>query len=75
MQPGEISDVIEAPEGVVVFKCDGRIPPDTSVSFEEKKPDLVKEVIEKRTQAEIARAFNEMKEQARPKLLLEGATS
>jgi parvulin-like peptidyl-prolyl isomerase len=73
LQPGGISSVIGVPEGFVVIKCDARIPPDTTVNFDAVKDKLIKEVIAKRIQVEIPKAFLALREKANPRLLLEGA--
>lgn len=74
LQPGEVSALVGTPEGLVVIKCDSRVPADTTANFEAMRPKLTKEVLEKKTQAEIPRLFAEMREKAAPKLLLSGAT-
>jgi len=73
LQPGDVSRVMGTPEGAVVFKCDKRIPADTTVNFETVKPQLIKEVIERKVQGEIKKTFAELSEKANPRLLLEGA--
>jgi hypothetical protein len=70
LRPGELSEVIETPEGYVVLKCVSRVPPNTSISFEATRDALAKEVAEKKLQQEIPKAFAELREKARPKQLL-----
>lgn len=73
LQPGEVTSVIQGKEGVVVFRCEERIPADTTVNFDAVKPELIKEVIERKTQIEIASTFAKLREQASPRLLLAGS--
>ncbi|MCY2946454.1 MAG: peptidylprolyl isomerase [Planctomycetota bacterium] len=73
LQPGEVSALVGTPEGLVVIKCDNRVPSDTTVNFEAMRPKLTKEVTEKKIQAEIPVLFAEMRKKAAPKLLLTGA--
>jgi hypothetical protein len=75
LQPGELSQLIETPEGLVVIKCLKRIPPDTSASLDKERDKLTKEVFEKKLQMEIPRCFSELKEQAHPKLILKSSLS
>jgi len=73
LNEGELTAVLQAPEGWVVFKCDKRIPPDTTRSIEAEREHLVKEIIALKTDFEIKKKFIELKQQAHPKLLLPGA--
>jgi PPIC-type PPIASE domain len=73
LQPGDVSRVMGTPEGAVVVKCDKRIPADTTVNFETVKPQLIKDVIERKIQLEIKETFAKLSEKANPRLLLEGA--
>jgi RNA polymerase sigma factor (sigma-70 family) len=66
---GETSDVVETPEGFVILKCLRHLPADTSKSFAEARDELEQQVRNRRLQTEIARVFQELKEQARPRLL------
>src|SRR5207247_1669489 len=75
LRPGELSELIGTPEGTVVIKCVGRIPPDTSKRLEEVRADLEKEVIEKKIQLEIPKVFNELSTQAKPNLILRDYTT
>lgn len=73
LQPGDVSRVMETPEGYVVFKCDRRIPADTSARLDTERAKLTKEVIEKKTQLEIPKLFAELKKDAAPRQLLKSA--
>jgi hypothetical protein len=70
LQPGEVSRLVETPEGIVVLRCDKRFPPDTSVSLDSERQKLVKEVTERRVQIEIPRVFADLRKKADPRLLL-----
>src|SRR5262249_34828332 len=73
LQPGEVSRVLETPQGLVVLKCDKLSPPDTSKKFEQEREKLAKEVFDKKLRIEIAKVFNELKEQAHPQVFLKSA--
>jgi len=70
LRPDEVSDLIEAPEGVVVVKCVKRLPPETSYTLEGERVRLTNEIIEKKLQMEIPKVFAELREKAQPKFLL-----
>jgi hypothetical protein len=70
LQPGEVSSVIGTPEGLVVLKCVGRIPPQT-VDPAQVRDDLVKEIREKKTQAEMPICFHELQKLANPRILID----
>src|SRR5262249_53364430 len=53
LRPGEITPLITTPQGHAVFKCDKRIPPDNSVSMDAVRDKLIKEVLEKKVQAQM----------------------
>ena len=70
LKPGEVSEVLDTPEGVVVFKCIRHIPPDTTASYEQRKPALEKEVFDRKVALEIGKVFQELRAQAQPQDLL-----
>jgi hypothetical protein len=74
LQPGEMSPVIDTPDGCVVIHCDKRIPPDTTVSLESKRDALYKDVFERKVQMEIPKAFAELRERANVNALLTDPT-
>jgi len=55
-----------------VFKCDQRFPADTTKNYDAVKPELIREVMDKKVRLEIRTAFEELKKQAHPNLLLAG---
>jgi hypothetical protein len=68
LQPGEVSKVIGTPDGFAVLKCNKRIPPDDKKKLADVRATLEQEIIEKKTQIEVAKVFKELKDQAQPKL-------
>jgi hypothetical protein len=72
LKPGELSEVIETPQGLLVMKCDRRIPADPTVKITDEKvrATLEKEIIEKKVQLEIPNAFKKMRERADPKVFI-----
>jgi parvulin-like peptidyl-prolyl cis-trans isomerase-like protein len=70
LKPGEVSKLIETPQGIVVMKCDQRVPSDGSVPLEKVRANLVKEVTERRVQLEMPVVFAELRKKADPRLLL-----
>jgi parvulin-like peptidyl-prolyl isomerase len=75
LQPGEVSRLIETPEGTMVLKMDKVIPPDATAKFEDKRPALEKEVYEKKVAAEIPVLFKAMREEAKPVFILKKAAT
>jgi hypothetical protein len=75
LQPGEVSPLIETPQGQLVIKLDERIPPDTSVTLEKKRPEMSQEVFNKKLQVEMQVAFKKLRDVAAPRLLLKSATT
>jgi RNA polymerase sigma factor (sigma-70 family) len=69
LRAGEISPLIDTPEGTALIKCLRRIPADTATEFEDVRADLRQEVLDRLVQREVPKAFQELKEQARPRLL------
>jgi len=70
LQPGGVTEVIQTPEGWVVFKCDRRLPADTTVNPQTVRDKLVKEVVEKKIGLEMKTVFEELKKQANPQVQL-----
>jgi parvulin-like peptidyl-prolyl isomerase len=70
LRPGEVTTLLKTQQGIVVFKCDKRIPADVTVNFETVKPKLTAEIRERKLQAEMSAAFQVLRQQARPQPLL-----
>ena len=72
LKPGEVSRLIGTPEGVIVLKCDRRIPADTTVNPEKVRDELVKQIKARKVQAQIPKLFQELRMRAAPKTQLPG---
>jgi len=72
LKEGEISQLFQTPAGIMCVKCVKIIPPDTRVKLEHVREELEKEIFDKKLNAEIPKFFGELKDQARPQLLLKG---
>lgn len=71
-RPGDITPLMETPEGVVIFKYYGRVEPDKTKRLEDVQPQLEAELKEKKVQAAITQVFAEYRKAADPKRLLAG---
>jgi hypothetical protein len=70
LKPGELSQVIETPDGLVVIKCLKHIPPD-GTKLEDVRDKLTKDIIDRKiNQVEIPKVFKEMHDRAHPTLFL-----
>ena len=70
LQEGEVSSLVDLPEGCAIFKLDHRLAPQSLATFEEKRAELTPMVLERKIQASIPVVFNELRKQASPKSLL-----
>lgn len=76
LKPGEISPIIRVPAGLMCIKCVAVIPPDANVKLDEKiKAELHKEIFARKLEGEIKSFFSELREAAKPQLLLKGPPS
>jgi RNA polymerase sigma factor (sigma-70 family) len=69
LQPGESTDV-STTEGNFHVRCVRRLPPDPAVKLEDVRTSLAREVRERKLQAAIPRLFQELRDQAQPRLIL-----
>jgi RNA polymerase sigma factor (sigma-70 family) len=69
LKPGETS-IVETDECTIIVKCIRRIPSESGVKLEDVRAKLTEQVLAKKTQQEIPRLFEELKKQAKPRLLL-----
>jgi hypothetical protein len=69
LRPGEMSRLVDTPEGLVLVKCLRRIPADGTQDFDVVREALKREVLRDLIEKEIPKAFHELKEEARPRLL------
>jgi hypothetical protein len=76
LKPGEISQVLESPEGFVVMKCIERVPASHAKTLDEVRGQLTEDIIKRKIdQQEIPKFFAELRAKAHPKLMItEGAT-
>jgi parvulin-like peptidyl-prolyl isomerase len=70
LHSGEMTTLLETPEGNVVFKLDKRHPPNKSVTLDSVREKLTREVFEQKVQREMQTAFQALREKARPKVML-----
>lgn len=73
LQPGEVTRLVDTPQGIVMVRCDRRVPPDASAKLEEHRAWLEQEVLTRKVQAEIPRVFAELSKEANPRLILRDA--
>jgi hypothetical protein len=70
LQPGEVSRLINTPEGTLVLKVDRIIEPNATVKFEDQRAALEKDVFDKKVAAEIPNIFKALKDEAKPMFIL-----
>jgi len=70
LRPGEISRVIETPQGLVVVKCIKHLEADKTAVLEKERAKLEKEIIEKKVQLEFPKVFKQLRDQANPQIFL-----
>jgi parvulin-like peptidyl-prolyl isomerase len=66
LRPGEVSELIETPQGLLILKCIQRIPAETQASLEKSREELKQTVLDKKLQKEIPNYFQKLREQAKP---------
>ncbi len=70
LKVGEVSAITETPMGFVVVKRIGTVEPVKGVEFENVKPELYVEVMERKLAKEVPAFFAKLKKEANPVLLL-----
>jgi parvulin-like peptidyl-prolyl isomerase len=72
LQPGEVSSLIDLPEGCALFKCEARLPATTNVKMDDVKvrEELQKKTLDRKTEASIPVVFEDLRKKANPKSLL-----
>jgi PPIC-type PPIASE domain len=71
LQPGQISPLIELPDGTfVVLKCDKHLPPNMVKTFADMRVELDKEMREVKLAQKIQEVFAQMRAQANPRIYL-----
>jgi parvulin-like peptidyl-prolyl isomerase len=73
LYPGGMTTLIETPEGNVVFKLEKRIPADKSVSLDAVRKELSAKVFERKVQIDMQTAFKDLRDKARPKIMIKEA--
>jgi parvulin-like peptidyl-prolyl isomerase len=71
LSPGELTEEIKTPQGIVLLKCDKRIPADTTIHFDSVKAKLAADIQEAKLQAEMASAFEALRKEGKPQPLLQ----
>ena len=72
----EVSEIFVIPgQGVAVLKCDGRVPPDATVTYDKQREILRKQIFEVKLSKAIPEVFKKLKDQAKPLLLVPHGTS
>jgi parvulin-like peptidyl-prolyl isomerase len=75
LKVGEVSQLFETPAGIICVKCTGIVPANTKVKLDDVKVQLSKDVFERKLAKELGVCFAEMKEAAKPTILLRGPTT
>jgi hypothetical protein len=75
LRPGETSEVVETPDGLLIIKCDKVIPPSSQVKPAEVRAQLEKECFDRKLQLMIPVVFEEMKKKAEPQVFLRKVTT
>jgi RNA polymerase sigma factor (sigma-70 family) len=69
LQPGDVSELIELPNAVVILKCKRRIPSDRSVQFEDVREQLQREQQRSLERRNVAELLDKLRTEARVKRL------
>lgn len=74
LKVGEVSQLIEAGDSVVMIKCLAHVPPKNEKKLEDVREELSRDIVNRKIQQiEIKKLFAELSEQARPRLFLKGS--
>jgi hypothetical protein len=66
LQPGEVSEMIQTPQGILILKCIQRIPPDTTHKLDDERERIIQVVTEKKLEKEIPNYFKTLRASAKP---------
>jgi parvulin-like peptidyl-prolyl isomerase len=72
LKVGEVSQLFETPAGIMCVKCAAVLPPQQDKTLAQVKPDLEREVFERKLAKAVPEFFTKLREAARPELLLKG---
>ncbi len=75
LKEGEVSQLFETPAGIMCIKCIKILPKTATVSLDQVRPALEKEVFDKKLAKAIPSHFGQLKQQAAPNILLKGPPS
>lgn len=64
LKPGEVSRLLPSPDGIVILKCDRRIPADQTVNRERVREEMEKQLRERKTLEEIPKLFDNLRKAA-----------
>ncbi len=70
LHPGEMTTLLETPEGNVVFKLDKRHPANKTVTLDSVRGKLTAEVFERKVQREMQTAFKDLHDKAQPNIMI-----
>jgi hypothetical protein len=70
LKPGEVSQLIDTPDGVIILKCVGHLPPDATKKIDTEREALKKEILDQKILQEIPKVLKELRAQAEPKLFI-----
>ncbi|MHB1424599.1 MAG: peptidylprolyl isomerase [Gemmataceae bacterium] len=73
LHPGEMTTLLETPEGNVVFKLDKRHPPSKDAKLDAVRDKLTREVFDRKVQMRMQTAFKDLRDKARPKVMIKDA--
>lgn len=74
LRPGEVSELIDTEMGIVVLKCDRRIPADSTASLEAKRKELIQELIQKQLRAAMPKMLDSLEKDAKSRTIVEDFT-
>jgi PPIC-type PPIASE domain len=66
LKDGQLSEMIDTGNGLMVIKRIKALPPRSDVTFEQKRSELVKEVTDRQMDAEVPKMFAQLNEAAKP---------
>ena len=70
LKDGQVSEMIDTGNGLMVIKRIGAIPPKSDVTFEQKRKELEKEVTDRQMDVEVPKMFAKLNEVAKPLFVL-----
>lgn len=74
LKPGQVSELLDAKDGLVLLKCDGRLPADTTANLEAKRTELVQTILDQKLKAEVPKFMEHLRKQANPQYLVKDWT-